>query len=68
VTVNSGGAQLESFSVPSGPASLDIWRVVNLNIDASGNVSLTPVQTFETGFSNTPFAIPSGSVPGPTRK
>lgn len=68
VTVNSGGAQLDSFNVPGGPASLDIWRVVNLNVDAAGNVSLTPVQSFETGFSNTPFAIPSGSVPGPTRK
>jgi uncharacterized protein YfaP (DUF2135 family) len=68
VTVNSGGSQLDSFDVPGGAAGLDIWRVVNLTIDAAGNVSLTPVQSFDTGFSTTPFAVPSGSDPAPTRK
>jgi hypothetical protein len=68
VTVNSGGAQLDSFDIPGGPASLDIWRVVNLNISSAGNVTLTPVQTFETGFSTTPFGIPSGSTAAPTQK
>ena len=68
VTVNSGGAQLDSFDVPGGAGGLDIWRVVNLTIDTAGNVSLTPVQSFATGFSTDPFAVPSGSPPGPTRK
>lgn len=68
VTVNSGGNQLESFSVPGGAAGLDIWRVVNLTIDASGGVSLTPVQTFAAGFDTTPFAVPSGSAPAPSNK
>ena len=68
VTVNSGGAQLDSFTVPSGATSLDIWRVVNLTIDAAGNVSLTPVQTYTTGFSSTPFSIPEGSPAAPTVK
>ena len=68
VTVNSGGAQLDSFTVPGGATSLDIWRVVNLTIDAAGNVSLTPVQTYTTGFSSTPFSVPDGSPPAPTVK
>lgn len=68
VTVNSGGAQLGDFNVPGGAAGLDIWRVVNLTVDPAGNVSLTPVQTFAAGFDTTPFAVPSGSVPGPTVK
>ena len=68
VTVNSGGGQLDSFSVPGGPATLAIWRVVNLTIDAAGNVALTPVQSFTTGFSSTPFSIPDGSPAAPTKK
>jgi hypothetical protein len=68
VTVNSGGSQLASLDVPGGGAGLDIWKVVNLNIDAAGNVSVTPVQSFDTGFSTTPFAIPTGSDAAPTQK
>jgi hypothetical protein len=68
VTVNSGGAQLDSFAVPGGAAGLDIWRVVNLQVDSAGNVTLTPIQTFTTGFDTTPFSIPSGSPAAPTRK
>jgi len=68
VTVNSGGAQLDAFNVPGGATSLDIWRVVNLTVDAAGNVTVTPVQTFETGFDSTVFSVPEGSPPGPTRK
>lgn len=68
VTVNSGGTQLDAFDVPGGAAGLDIWRVVNLTVDAAGNVTVTPVQTFATGFDDTPFSLPSGSPPGPTRK
>jgi hypothetical protein len=68
VVVNSGSAQLDTFNVPGGASGLDIWRVVNLTIDTAGNVTLTPVQTFEAGFDTTPFAVPSGAVPGPTVK
>ena len=64
----SSEGRFDSFDVPGGSAGLEIWRVVNLTIDAAGNVTLTPVQTFTTGFSTTPFLIPSGSVPGPTNK
>lgn len=65
VTVNSGGAQPDSFG---GAAGLDVWRVVNLTIDTAGNVNLTPVQSFEAGFATTPFLVPSGSSPAPTTK
>jgi hypothetical protein len=68
VTVNSGGSQLDSFSVPGGAAGLDIWRVVNLNVDTAGNVTLTPVQSFAAGFDTTPFSVPSGSPPAPSAK
>lgn len=68
VVVNSGAAQLDTFDVPGGASGLDIWRVVNLTIDAAGNVNLTPVQSFASGFDDTPFAVPSGAVPGPTVK
>lgn len=68
VTVNSGGAQLDTFTVPGGAVSLDIWRVVNLTIDAAGAVTLNPVQSYAAGFDTTPFAVPSGSVPAPTVK
>ena len=49
MTVNSGGGQLDSYTVPGGSTNLAIWRVVNLTIDTAGNVSLTPVQSFTTG-------------------
>lgn len=68
VTVNSGGAQLDSFSVPGGAAGLDVWRVVNFTIDTAGNVNLTPVQSFEAGFATTPFLVPSESSPAPTTR
>ena len=68
VTVNSGGAQLESYTVPGGAVSLDIWRVVNLTIDASGNVTLNPIQSYAAGYDFTPFGVPSGSPPAPTVK
>ena len=68
VVVNSGGAQLDSFNIPGGASGLDIWRVVNLTIDTAGNVNLTPVQSFSAGFDFTPFAVPPGSLPGPTVK
>jgi len=68
VTVNSGGAPLEEFNVLGGASGLDIWRVVNLTVDTAGNIALTPIQSFTTGFSSTPFGVPEGSVPAPTRK
>ena len=57
-----------SVTVPSGATTLDIWRVVNLTIDAAGNVSLTPVQSYAAGFDSTPFRVPAGSPPAPTVK
>ena len=54
--------------MPGGPATLAIWRVVNLTIDAAGNVTLTSVQQFAIGFYTTPFSILSGSPASPTRK
>ncbi|MFN8635553.1 MAG: carboxypeptidase regulatory-like domain-containing protein [Chloroflexota bacterium] len=68
VTVSSGGSQLDSFNVPGGAATLDIWRVVNLTVDTAGNVTLTPVQTFAAGFDTTVFLVPPGSAPAPTSK
>jgi hypothetical protein len=68
VTVNTGGGQLDSFTPPGGSTGLAIWRVVNLTIDTAGNVALTPVQTYATGFDTTPFSVPGDSPPAPTRK
>jgi hypothetical protein len=68
VTVNSGGGQLDSYTPPGGSTGLAIWRVVNLSIDAGGNVSLNPVQSYSTGFDSTPFGLPSDSPAAPTRK
>lgn len=68
VTINSGGGQLASFTPPGGSTGLAIWRVANLTIDAIGNVTVTPVQTYATGFDITPFSIPNDSPPAPTRK
>ena len=68
VSIASGGVQIDSFGVPGGAAGLDIWLVANLTIDAAGNVTVNPVQSFTTGFDTTPFAIPSGATGAPTRK
>ena len=55
VTVSRAGTTLGSYnaSAASGTSTRLIWRSVNLTIDASGNVSLTPVQQFVNGSSGT---------------
>ena len=77
VNVFKGSDQLAEFDVAnaSGDPSLDVWRVANLTVDASGNVSITPVQQFTSGEAQTIFgverdwfALPPGSSPAPTEK
>jgi uncharacterized protein YfaP (DUF2135 family) len=48
-------AQLASWNVAnaSGNPADDLWHVVNMTIDANGNVTRTDVQTFQAGDSNT---------------
>jgi uncharacterized protein YfaP (DUF2135 family) len=57
VTISKGGQQLAAFDVAnaSGDPSLDIWRVANLTLDAAGNVTITPVQTFVSGTDTSVF-------------
>jgi hypothetical protein len=77
VTVSAGGAQIGDFDVSgaSGNPAQSIWRVADLTIDAAGNVSITPVQSFTAGGSSTifstesnPFGLPPDSPAAPTEK
>jgi thermitase len=63
VTVTRGGQQLGAYEVAnaSGSSALTLWRSVNLTVDASGNVSLAPVQQFVSGGSTTVLRIEDGS-------
>lgn len=63
VTVSRGGSELDSYdaSGASGTSTQLLWRSVNLTIDASGNVSLSPVQQFATGSSGTVLRFLDGS-------
>jgi uncharacterized protein YfaP (DUF2135 family) len=62
IVVSRNGAELGSYnaSAASGTASQSIWRSVNVTVDASGNVSLTPVQQFTTGTSGTVLRFQDG--------
>lgn len=62
VTVMRGGTQLGVYNVAnaSGTSTLRLWRSVNLTIDASGNVTLTPVQQFVNGGSSTVLRVDDG--------
>ena len=55
VAVSRGGSEIGSYnaSAASGTSTQLLWRSVNLTIDASGNVTLAPVQQFATGSSGT---------------
>lgn len=46
VTVYAGGVQLDQYEVvhAAGSSALDIWRVVNVDVSASGAVNLNDVQ------------------------
>ncbi|MGE3908694.1 MAG: S8 family serine peptidase [Chloroflexota bacterium] len=63
VTVTRGDTELGSYdaSAASGSSSQLIWRSVNLTVDASGNVSLSPVQAFASGNSSSVFRFQDGS-------
>jgi len=55
VTVNQGGAQLADYVIFGAPAnpSQDIWHVLNLTVDAAGNVTRTSIQQYKTGNHST---------------
>lgn len=55
VTVNQGGAQLADYVISGAPAnpSQDIWHVVNLTVDAAGNITRTSIQQYKVGDHNT---------------
>lgn len=63
ITVTRGGQQLGVYEVASasGTSTLGLWRAVNLTVDASGNVTLTPVQQFASGGSSTVLRIDDGA-------
>jgi hypothetical protein len=63
VTVTRGGQQVGVYEATSasGNAALTLWRAINLTIDASGNVSLAPVQQFLSGDSNTVLRFEDGA-------
>ena len=70
VTVTRDGQQLGVYDVAtaSGDSMLGLWRAVNLTIDASGNVTLTPVQQFASGGSSSVLRLddgPAGDVTWP---
>src|SRR5262249_36080418 len=62
VTVTRGSQQLGVYNVSSasGNASQPLWRAVNLTIDANGNVTLSPVQKFANGDSNSVLRLQDG--------
>lgn len=66
VTVTRGGRQLAVYKVEDaeGTTSVPIWMSVSLTVDAAGNVTLTPVQEFESGGSGTVLRFEEG--PGRT--
>lgn len=55
VVVTRGGTELGAYNVSaaSGTSTQLLWRSVNLTVDASGNVTLSPVQQFVSGTSGT---------------
>lgn len=55
VTINQGGAQLAEYVISGSPAnpSQDIWHVVNLTVDAAGNITRTSIQQYKAGDHNT---------------
>jgi hypothetical protein len=68
VVVNKDGQQLGIFDVSgaNGDPSLELWYVLNIQIDAAGNVTLVPVQQFTNDAGQGSFQIlapPYGSKP-----
>jgi uncharacterized protein YfaP (DUF2135 family) len=64
ITVTRGGQQLGAYDVASasGTNTLPLWQAVTLNVDASGNVSLAPVQQFVSGGSSSVLRIYDGTA------
>ena len=63
VTVTRSGQTLAVYNVSdaSGSGTSPLWRSVNLTIDASGNVTLAPVQQLVSGGSSSVMSLPDGS-------
>jgi len=68
VIINNNAQLLGVFDVnnANGDPALELWYVVNLEVDAVGNVTLVPVQQFTNGSGQGSFTIlapPYGSKP-----
>jgi uncharacterized protein YfaP (DUF2135 family) len=50
-------------SAASGDPNLRLWHVVNVQLDAAGNVTVQPVQQFTSGGTVTVLAAPYGTKP-----
>jgi hypothetical protein len=62
VTVTRGSQVLGTYDVSDadGNASQPLWRAVALTVDASGGVTLAPIQRFSAGGSSTTLSVPDG--------
>jgi hypothetical protein len=58
--IAQGGQQIGVFpaAAATGDPRLDIWYVVNLTIDAAGNIAQAPVQRFMSGSEVTVLGLP----------
>jgi hypothetical protein len=65
VIVNRDAAPLGTFEVTgaTGDPTLPLWHVVNLQVDAAGNVTVAPIQQFTAGDLSTILSPPYGSKP-----
>ena len=65
VIVNLDARLLGVFDVSdaSGDPNLRLWHVVNVQLDAAGNVTVQPVQQFTSGDTVTVLAPPYGTKP-----
>ena len=65
VIVNRDSQLLGVFNVgdANGDPALDLWHVVDIQLDAAGNATVVPVQQFTNGNSSVILRPPYGSKP-----
>jgi hypothetical protein len=63
VTLDSRLLGVFDVSAASGDPNLRLWHVVNVQLDAAGNVAVQPVQQFTSGDDFTVLSPPYGTKP-----
>jgi thermitase len=65
VSVTRAGQELGAYNVSdaTGTATLPLWQVVTVNMDAEGHATLAPVQRFVNGSAGTALRFEDGSDP-----